>query len=369
MPISPDRVARGDRRRRLLIDGPGDAPSPARQSGRSAKRTGPAKRWSDEARDEHQPSIMQFVPQSRLLVAVLAVAILLGVAGTVALRHMVATAIASDMIDARWDRVASSGIDWLVATTCLIAAAYVTAIYSIRRYRCDDYHGRYRLWRWAALLLLVASADTCTGTTRLGAELLAGDKAFAITALLPLAPALLAALLLLREVAVSRAAIGMLTLAALLQVARIPFSETPIPGLDFLTPVDTAAALRLGATLSFLAGIVLYARRLRLEANGRIELVERASKTDNKPKRRKRPAKPRVVHADEIEPSSDEETAGDAADAAGKKRKAKSITPSHEAQGSNAESDAASDRPSSGSQTKQSKRRRRKEKRQRRRAA
>ena len=52
---------------------------------------------------------------------------------------------------------------WLASTLLLVASLTSVLIYSLRRHRVDDYHGRYRLWIWAALACLVASCAEGAG--------------------------------------------------------------------------------------------------------------------------------------------------------------------------------------------------------------
>jgi hypothetical protein len=52
---------------------------------------------------------------------------------------------------------------WLASTLWLLGALLAMLIYTLRRHRVDDYHGRYRVWLWTAagclLLSLFESAD------------------------------------------------------------------------------------------------------------------------------------------------------------------------------------------------------------------
>ncbi len=48
---------------------------------------------------------------------------------------------------------------WFSSTTLLLAAAVAMVVYTVRRFRRDDYHGRYRVWIWAALVFLLMSID------------------------------------------------------------------------------------------------------------------------------------------------------------------------------------------------------------------
>jgi hypothetical protein len=54
---------------------------------------------------------------------------------------------------------AESLAGWFVALTLFAAAVLSLFVYSVRRYRLDDYRGRYRVWMWSGTLWLVMSID------------------------------------------------------------------------------------------------------------------------------------------------------------------------------------------------------------------
>jgi hypothetical protein len=63
-------------------------------------------------------------------------------------------------------RVASFDLDgegslavWFSSTTLSLAAAAAVLVFTVRRFRRDDYHGRYRIWIWAAAVFLLMSID------------------------------------------------------------------------------------------------------------------------------------------------------------------------------------------------------------------
>jgi hypothetical protein len=50
---------------------------------------------------------------------------------------------------------------WLASTLLVVAGMVAMFIYSLRRHRVDDYHGRYRVWIWTALgCVCVSLAET-----------------------------------------------------------------------------------------------------------------------------------------------------------------------------------------------------------------
>ncbi len=48
---------------------------------------------------------------------------------------------------------------WFSSTILLLSAATAILVFTVRRFRCDDYHGRYRVWIWAALVFVLMSID------------------------------------------------------------------------------------------------------------------------------------------------------------------------------------------------------------------
>lgn len=111
---------------------------------------------------DHQPRVTDLVPQRY---GVLALILMAGLAAVGALEaahywlpqlsqmtggsRLIALDLASDAALA----------DWFSSTTLALAAVAALVIYSVRRHRKDDYHGRYRLWLWAAALWALMSID------------------------------------------------------------------------------------------------------------------------------------------------------------------------------------------------------------------
>lgn len=48
---------------------------------------------------------------------------------------------------------------WFSSLTLLLASATAVLVFTVRRFRRDDYHGRYRVWIWAAAVFLLMSID------------------------------------------------------------------------------------------------------------------------------------------------------------------------------------------------------------------
>jgi hypothetical protein len=54
---------------------------------------------------------------------------------------------------------AGSLSSWFSSLILLAASVAALAVYTIRRHKTDDYHGRYRIWLWAALCWFLAATD------------------------------------------------------------------------------------------------------------------------------------------------------------------------------------------------------------------
>src|SRR5262249_10569986 len=63
--------------------------------------------------------------------------------------------------------------NWYASFLMALAAGLSLLIYSLRRHRVDDYHGRYRIWLWAALVCMLLSIEQAADVCRIGHALLA----------------------------------------------------------------------------------------------------------------------------------------------------------------------------------------------------
>lgn len=111
---------------------------------------------------DRQPRVTDLVPQRYSVLFVLFAAGLAVVGGLEAayywLPHL--THMTSDGQLAAIDLEGEGSLaSWFSSTTLALAAAVAAVIFSLRRHRQDDYHGRYRVWLWAAALWLTMSID------------------------------------------------------------------------------------------------------------------------------------------------------------------------------------------------------------------
>ncbi len=154
-------AASADRRRKLLRDDtrkPGSRPAPPASA--PTRRRGRA--YSPEAKTDNQPRITDFIPQRAFTLW------LWFLGGCVGWAFINALYLARTEW---WEgpsteplRLAGTGTlaRWLASVTLLLACGAATMIFHLRRFKLDDYQGRYRVWRLAAILLAFASIDAAT---------------------------------------------------------------------------------------------------------------------------------------------------------------------------------------------------------------
>jgi len=162
---------RDDRRRRVLNDEASLDTSRTERIDTSAAtasamdgnpNNSPTPRYSEAARRERLPSVMDLVPR-RGWVIVVSLLLALGVIAGLEALYAWMPALAHETTDGR---IAAFDLDgegslsqWFSSATLALAAVMALLVYTVRRHRVDDYHGRYRVWLWAAACWTVMSID------------------------------------------------------------------------------------------------------------------------------------------------------------------------------------------------------------------
>lgn len=179
----------------------------------------------------------------------------------------------------RLDRPDSFGT-WFSAVLMVATAGASFLVYQLRRYKSDDYHGHYRIWRIAILLSFVSSIDCVTGLVGwLGGavDVMLAERDFLAGAdwvrlLLGFGGAAFA-LRMVGEVARSRASAIVLGSSfvcyAIPLAVRLRFVEAELATLALVVPIATVLA-KAGTTLA----VVIYLRMLYREVR-RLENGER----------------------------------------------------------------------------------------------
>jgi hypothetical protein len=153
---------RHDRRRRVLADEL--AQSENARPVKEARLTPPerAEIYALNARREQQPRLVDFVPRRNLTFSLLALGAILLVSGIEALlvyKDQFAHWLGAEAVGSLDARQPTSIATWLSALLLALAATVAMMIYSVRRWRVDDYHRRYRVWLIAAVVTAVLSIN------------------------------------------------------------------------------------------------------------------------------------------------------------------------------------------------------------------
>jgi len=156
------------RRRRVLTDdvigsaNEASAVAPAAPSARTRRTAVHSRPYGESALIDKQPRVTDLIPQRYGIIVLMFLAGLTAVTGLEALyvwmpdlaRFSIDGTVAAFDLDAE-----GSLASWFASTTLSLAALVSVLIFSIRRHKADDYHGRYRIWLWAAACWLAMSVD------------------------------------------------------------------------------------------------------------------------------------------------------------------------------------------------------------------
>ena len=305
---------RNQRRRLLLAEDPGaDSTDSADGSLRLLNAAGdsadaPGRTYGSKARNQCERRVMDFIPLRRLtIVAILTVALLL-VAGATTL-HVYISSLADVL---RPDEVVGLRLDeprnishWLASTFLSLAALSATLIYLLRRHRADDYHGRYRVWLWAAIGCLVLSLLETTdmalvvrGICRRAAEFCSLDPAI-IWPILATSFWALAGLRVLIEIRRSRLATVALVLGGLALATAIVVEQGWIVEIGAKVRPAAERSAYLTGYAFVLTAFLCYARQVVLDVMGQ------GAARDARPRRTKTAKAPsgRAVEASQTMPA------------------------------------------------------------------
>jgi len=277
------------RRRRVLLEeglqgtDVGGAPSRSREShagggsstGKASSRPGPHG-YASAAREENQPRLTDLIPRRRTTICGLLLAGGLMIAGLLALDHYRPAwedAIGSPCL-ACFDMTHGRSLArWFEATSLTAAAIACIGVYALRRYKEDDYRGRYRVWLWAAAAAWLAGVASVVDLRPLVfglAELaLREHAAWTGPAVLGVISAFLTGLLLalLYDLRHCRPAVAALVFSAGAVVAIPLMRDRGAPVLS-LSPAAVAGGLTLAASLLFVIACLANLRSVFLEAQG-----------------------------------------------------------------------------------------------------
>lgn len=169
---------------------------------------------------------------------------------------------------------------WFASVLLAFAAVYCLQVYYLRKHRCDDYRGSYRLWLWAFIVFLVGSVSGAVDLGQITLNLVAAT-AGSLPAIGPVSIPVVVACVILTvmfmlaawETRVSRGSMALLAvswLAGLVSVLSVePIVQNQLAKVDWF-PVAPNAWL-VFASCAFLA-VLTYARYVYLAANGMLKV-------------------------------------------------------------------------------------------------
>ena len=153
---------RDERRRRLLTEelaNPGDWSSGQIGVGNAPPQK--SEHYGDARFLEEQPRLLDLVPRRMvILVLLLAATALMPVGFIAAYVWMLDRVAGGGRAVAALDLAVKGSLGcWFSSLMLLVAAMAAILVYSVRRYRTDDYQGRYRIWLWVAAFWFLVATD------------------------------------------------------------------------------------------------------------------------------------------------------------------------------------------------------------------
>jgi hypothetical protein len=301
-----------DRRRRVVTDEAGPAPAASSSArGGSSARSG-TRRYPVEAHRDHQPRLIDLIPQSLTKLFLL---FFVGVAAIAGIEAVYATRVLefSEGHLPTFDITAEGSLNnWFTSLTLDLACVVALVIYSLRKHRLDDYHGRYRVWLWAAACWLFLSIDEAACLHESIQALLRefAKQSVRETELVWIGGYLLlvgaVALRLVFEMRQCRSSVVALGLAGATYLAAVTahFAWLPEQVAEFRVLIEEGCEM--GGSLFLLLSMCLYARYVVLDAKGLIAAQpEKEKQPTAKPRRALfgRQAKVDAAHAS-VRPAS-----------------------------------------------------------------
>ncbi len=271
---------RDDRRRRALAEeSAGDSLAVSSSAPKSSARGDKSERYTAAARRENHRRATDILPRGRIsifawyLVGLTIVAGLLVGYANLGNETIGALGLAPLLDASQGGSLAS----WFSSLAFGLAAVACVLIYSVRRYKTDDYRGSYRLWLWCAIAFVAMSIDA---TANLHAPFSRAMARVSGWSMLPEgsiwwitvwgAVMSILGLRLIMEVRECRTAlVGMVSVITLWTAAlAIEYGWLPIHDNAELI----AAGCRLVGQLSLLCAIGVYARHVLLDAEGLLKV-------------------------------------------------------------------------------------------------
>lgn len=155
---------RDERRRRLLTEESLTNSAAPADEAQAVPRGDAAARYASGAQHANRLRITDLVPQHPWALALSFLAGTLVVAALEGLYFWMPQ-VAAQTSDGRIEAFDLDGEGsiavWFSSMTLAAASFVAMLVYSVRRHKSDDYHGRYRVWLWGAICWMVMSIDEC----------------------------------------------------------------------------------------------------------------------------------------------------------------------------------------------------------------
>ena len=289
---------RFERRRRVLPDDAVETGTPARSASSERPREEPPRNYAEAAAQARERALHTLFPLRWWSISLVVAACLLGVGGCIAL-HLLAERIAPPLPQeaVTWLQLGAAGSPgrWLASTLLTLSAAAAAFVYSLRRHRLDDYHGRYRMWIWMAIACLLFGLAETTGLPGLvrAACQLAGERAGVQGALVwSIAVGTVAGAIGVRLFFEIRRC-GSAVAALLFAVLGFSTAAATLHGWPVAWNAQTAPLVGRGAWLAGYAMVVLtfllYGRHVQLDVTG-VRVTAAKKKKQAKPAKREKTA-------------------------------------------------------------------------------
>ncbi len=294
-------VRRSDSRRRRLVVDPSQTASEANE--KAAPASASAKKSKDTKKDiraysygAHRRNVNKttdLFPKRTVsyLLAILVLAACLWLINYGAVESTKwRAALGSDVVSSLAITGQGSLASWFKAFLLILSSLASFQIFALRKHRCDDYRGTYRLWIWMSGVLLFASLCCVVNLGSIAAFAVESVTQVSFSQKPWLAPAVLASLLTiltvrsLYEVRRSRGSMAWMGVAWLGYALAITFQ---LPGVRSGVLLELGSEMVAGncvlvATMALLMAHVTYVRFIFLRAHGLIKL--KAKKKVAKPK-------------------------------------------------------------------------------------
>jgi hypothetical protein len=259
----------------------------------------PTSRYAEAARMDVQPRITDIVPRRNAVLCLLVFAALLVIAGLEALYFYMPrlAGLTTDGRIAAFDLDSEGSLGaWFSSLLLLSSALMSLMVWSLRRHRLDDYHGRYRIWFWAAATWFMMSLDEACSLhegfkemmTHLTGQRLLGDGSvwWIMAYCLVLGTV---GMRLVLEMRACRSSTATLALAGLCWVVAVVAQVEGILPRSGARGVMIEEACEMAGDVLLLLAMTLHARYVIFEVEGKF--------TEARPKRRRKVTKTEPAEA------------------------------------------------------------------------